>query len=106
MIDDDLVFVRPDVESWHERAACTRTDPDSHFGGPDGGTDEETRQYYNEAARRICMSCPVRRRCLREALTLDLQVGLQYGIWGGKDRRQRKALLKQRNLWREKQPAL
>jgi len=41
--------------------------------------------------RKLCVGCPVRARCLAEAL----DAGLEWGVWGGMTERQRRLLLRQ-----------
>ena len=41
-------------------------------------------------ASRVCTGCPVRAECLAEALDNRIE----YGIWGGKTERERRALLR------------
>jgi len=59
---------------WHARAACRTADPELFFtdgqGGGRGSADK---------AKAVCAGCPVTARCLRDALSRDLQ----HGIWGG-----------------------
>lgn len=46
----------------------------------------------NATAAHICGMCPVRRRCLIEAISRNEP----HGIWGGLTRKQRKALVRAR----------
>lgn len=51
-------------------------------------------------ARRICGDCPVRARCLAEALDNRIE----WGVWGGMTERERRRLLRERpdvTSWRE-----
>lgn len=43
-------------------------------------------------ARGVCMGCPVRSRCLAEAL----DGRIEWGVWGGLTERERRQLLRQR----------
>jgi hypothetical protein len=64
--------------TWQERAICREEVPDIFFpvcGDP--GTE----------ARQVCARCPVRIHCLEYAIAKD-----EWGIWGGLDRDQRRAL--------------
>ena len=64
------------AEEWHGRAACTTQDlPLFHRSNPD-------------AAKAICLRCPVRAECLHDALTHDAPTG----VWGGLTRQERRAL--------------
>lgn len=71
---------------WDVDAACSQADPDAFFVAPDGGL------RHRRMAKEICRRCPVRDRCLAEALDLDAKHGTQHGIWGGLDERERLAL--------------
>lgn len=44
------------------------------------------------AARRICADCPIKIECAERALDL----GIDFGVWGGMTERERRALKKQR----------
>ena len=43
-------------------------------------------------ARQLCMGCPVRMKCLAEALDNRIE----WGVWGGMTERERRQLLRQR----------
>jgi WhiB family redox-sensing transcriptional regulator len=66
---------------WVSKARCLSIDPDELFVGG---------KAQNKATA-ICRHCPVVTECLADAL--DNQV--EFGVWGGKTERQRRALLKQ-----------
>ena len=68
-------------ENWPLLAKCQGT-ADAMF--PDG---VEQRQ-----AREICYGCPVRNKCLAEAL----DGRIEWGVWGGMTERERRSLLRQR----------
>ena len=63
------------------KARCRSIDPDELFVG--GAAQRK--------AAVICRHCPVIAECLADAL--DNQ--MEFGVWGGKTERQRRALLKQ-----------
>ncbi|MCZ1011952.1 WhiB family transcriptional regulator [Streptomyces lydicus] len=65
---------------WSDDAACRNSDPEELFA-------DSTRQ---RRAKAICTACPVRTRCLAEAL----DNGIEFGVWGGMTERERRALLK------------
>ncbi|WP_274919606.1 WhiB family transcriptional regulator [Streptomyces sp. WZ-12] len=67
---------------WHEDAACRSADPDELFA-------DSTRQ---NRAKAICTDCPVRTKCLVEALDKRLD----WGVWGGMTERERRALLRRK----------
>ena len=75
------------LTSWRDHAECRGVDPGIFH--PD---DEEENEFSAEAAKTICMSCPVRTECLAEAL--DNQI--EWGVWGGMTERERRALLRRR----------
>lgn len=87
---------------WLTEAACLGHEPELFFpvaaghgaglnpaAGPQGGP-EHRRQV--EAALKVCAACPVRQRCLREALAAPHV----HGVWGGKTAEEREELLRQR----------
>jgi len=66
---------------WQDDAACRNDgDPDAWFAGP----GESQRQAH---AVEVCLGCPVRARCLEEALTLGLA-----GVWGATSERERRRM--------------
>ena len=66
-------------DEWQERALCAQTDPEAFFPEKGGSTRE---------AKRICLGCEVRDRCLEYALAHDER----FGIWGGLSERERRRL--------------
>ncbi len=56
--------------AWMDDALCSQVDPELFF--PEAGSS-------GADARRVCKGCPVRLRCLQDALDRDDQ----HGIWGG-----------------------
>lgn len=73
------------AEDWRDRALCRETDPEAFF--PEKGAPPRD-------AKRICMGCEVRAECLEFALA----TGQPYGVWGGASERERRKLLKARDL--------
>ena len=71
-----------DPLAWRHQAACRGLDPDLFFPG-----DEEP----GEAAKAVCERCPVRRPCLEWALATREK----EGVWGGRDERDRRRMLRQ-----------
>ncbi|MGW5679030.1 WhiB family transcriptional regulator [Streptomyces sp. NPDC003860] len=64
--------------------ACKGEDPDLFF--PVG---EGSRALFQAAeAKAICRTCPLQTTCLEEAL----QRGEEFGVWGGTDERDRRAM--------------
>ena len=71
--------------------SCGTADPDLFFGpAAELVTDYKTRVAK---AKAVCAGCPVRDACL--AYALDTRQ--EYGIWGGTDEDERRALLRQRS---------
>ncbi|TDP90525.1 WhiB family transcriptional regulator [Labedaea rhizosphaerae] len=71
------------IPSWHGEAAC-RLFPEL----ADLWHDAKAKSAEDLAVRLICAGCPVRFQCAVGAL----ERGEAYGIWGGLDRRDRKAI--------------
>jgi WhiB family redox-sensing transcriptional regulator len=73
----------PELETednqWQDRALCAQTDPEAFFPEKGGSTRE---------AKRICLGCEVKDRCLDYALAHDER----FGIWGGLSERERRRL--------------
>lgn len=63
------------ARTWHEDAACAKTDPDLHH--PDGWGKKHTAQIRD--AKLVCARCPVLDTCRQWAFTADEK----DGIWGG-----------------------
>lgn len=74
--------------SWKLDGLCLNYDLDTFF--PEGRSDSELQRRRIADLRGICEKCPVRLRCIEEALT----VGSRHGIWGGTTGRQRARILK------------
>ena len=82
--------VRVPVEhdaSWRDRAECADADPELFF------TDLKyepppTHLARVSEAKALCSRCPVTQACLTWAITM----GEEYGVWGGLDERERRAL--------------
>ena len=76
-----------DRTTWRQSAACRSYDPELFFPiGKTGRAVTETQQ-----AKAICAICPVRTHCLAFAL----ETHQDYGIWGGRDADERRALHRQ-----------
>lgn len=77
-----LFPVREELDSsWQSDAMCAQADPEAFFPEKGGSTKE---------AKRVCQDCPVRTKCLAEALKNDER----FGVWGGLSERERRALRK------------
>ncbi|WP_189112086.1 WhiB family transcriptional regulator [Pilimelia terevasa] len=70
------------IMDWPSLAACRNGDPDALF----------VQGAEQNVAKRICRSCPVQYECLADALDNRIE----FGVWGGKTERERRALLRQR----------
>ena len=75
----DAVPATDEDDQWQENALCAQTDPEAFFPEKGGSTRE---------AKRICLGCEVRDKCLEYALANDER----FGIWGGLSERERRRL--------------
>ncbi len=80
---DPTTNARPDDASWMLRARCRGMNPSVFF--PTDGVGFE-------AARQICLDCPVRAECLEYALVNRID----QGAWGGTSERERRRILRRR----------
>ena len=74
-----IVEVAPVDTVWMVEARCRDLAPAVFFPSDGPGV---------ERARRICLDCPVRSRCLDYALGHHIQ----HGVWGGTSERQRRRM--------------
>ncbi|MBW8805850.1 MAG: WhiB family transcriptional regulator [Catenulisporales bacterium] len=77
---------------WQERAACRGFGSDLFFE-----RDNElrvVRARREDAAKKVCASCPVRVECLRFAMSGPEQ----FGVWGGTTRRERAIRRRRRRI--------
>jgi len=72
---------------WTDQAAC-RGAESALFFPSDSLERKEDRRDRELAAKRLCASCPVREECLEAALNHQEK----YGIWGGYNEVERRAL--------------
>ncbi len=84
----DLTEDGVDRSAWHWRAACQGIDS-SIFFPPDRAERDEERVGREGIAKSICAECSVRPECLDHALN----VPEQFGIWGGLNEAERRALM-------------
>ena len=70
------------VRGWAQHGACVEADPDALFV-PGAAQD---------AAKKVCVGCPVIVECLADSLDNRTE----FGVWGGMTERQRRALLRRR----------
>lgn len=73
-------------ESWTDDAACTTVPVEVFYGSDEYPLTKKERLQ----AKDICLHCPVRLRCLKDSL----ETREYWGIWGGLDERERRALLR------------
>ena len=74
---------------WSEGAAC-RGNEATLFYPADSSERREERAERELMAKRICAGCDVREECLRAAVARHET----YGIWGGLNEFERRALLR------------
>jgi len=75
----DKIMIALTYPKWMIEGLCSQTDPELFF--------PEKSRRGNEA-KRICIGCPVREKCLSYALRNDER----HGVWGGKSERERSKL--------------
>lgn len=77
---------------WHRQAACVGAEEQTFFGARD--TTERPAVSMSDVARAkaICITCPVFRTCLTEALGIGAGPREEYGIWAGTSGRTRKRI--------------
>ena len=73
----------PHTNRWQLSASCREQDS-ALFFNPEGERGP-TRERRDDAAKAICLGCPVLRDCRAHALAID---GL-HGVWGGMSRADR-----------------
>ena len=71
-----------DPKAWRHQAACRGIDPDIFF---------PEHEEPGDAAKAVCLRCPVRQPCLEWALATREK----EGVWGGCDERDRRRILRQ-----------
>jgi WhiB family transcriptional regulator, redox-sensing transcriptional regulator len=77
---------------WWEMGLCRGADPGLFFPPDDDARRE--RHDREEAAKELCLQCPVRRTCLDHALA----VPEWFGVWGGTTELERKTLRQTRQV--------
>lgn len=83
---DDIInelLVADNDKAWQGRALCAQTDPEAFFPEK-GGSPRD--------AKKVCLACEVRTKCLEYALAHDER----FGIWGGMSERERRQIKRQR----------
>ncbi len=76
---------------WQWRAACRGEDSSTFFPADETETKDE-RITREQRAKSICSGCSVRIECLEYSLS----VPELYGVWGGLNETERRALLRER----------
>lgn len=71
---------------WQDEAVCKNEDPEVMFPVAMPGTDHYL--FEVAGAKAVCARCPVTSECLAYAL----RGGMEYGVWGGVDEVERRAL--------------
>ena len=71
--------------TWMAEGNCREVHPAVFFPSDGVGVD---------AARRICIDCPVKAPCLEYAL----RNRIDHGVWGGTSERERRRILRQRRM--------
>jgi len=82
-----LFAVEPEND-WRMRAACKGMDPEHFFSSDDDAANKHERAEREASAKAVCMKCEVRRDCLSYAIA----AGERYGVWGGMNAQERRAL--------------
>lgn len=72
---------------WRAMALCSDEDPDLFFPASEDIKTLADKAKVNDA-KAVCDQCPVKTRCLQEAL--DKNVG--FGVWGGTTSMERRRL--------------
>ena len=75
---------------WRDFAACVEQDLNLFFPMSTAG---QAAQRQAEAAKQVCQACPVRQSCLEWAL----EVGPEFGIFGGTTEAERRILRSRRS---------
>lgn len=81
------LFTMEPENDWRPHAACRGIDPELFFSS-DEAVNKQERQEREAAAKAVCNRCDVRAECLNYAL----EAGERYGIWGGLNAQERRAL--------------
>lgn len=84
----ELFAVEPEND-WRTQAACRTLDPDVFFTS-DSFENKQEKEERELAAKAVCDRCDVRSECLDYAL----RAGERYGIWGGMNPAERRALVR------------
>lgn len=85
-----LFAVEPEND-WRMRAACRSMDPEMFFSSEDFENKQE-RSEREAVAKAVCGRCVV----VDDCLTYALEAQERYGIWGGLNAQERRALVRKR----------
>jgi WhiB family transcriptional regulator, redox-sensing transcriptional regulator len=77
-----------DLWEWQQRGNCVNEDTELFF--LEDNARMGTKQRAEQAAKSVCLGCPVVNECLSHALN----VPEVHGVWGGKSAEERLALSK------------
>jgi WhiB family redox-sensing transcriptional regulator len=83
-------------EAWRLQAQYRDTDPAVFFTPDSERSGRGHGSFTYEKAKAHCVGCPVQDECLEHALSVP-EVD---GVWGGRDERERRAILRQRRVVR------
>ncbi len=81
------LFATEPENDWRALAACKGVDPELFFSSDDIA-DKRDRTERESVAKGVCASCSVRGACLAYAIA----AGERYGIWGGLNPQERRAV--------------
>lgn len=84
-----IAIPTPPRYGWQEDAACKGLDAGLFFGDDQERPGE--RRARERVAKKVCLSCPVRRRCHEHAMS----VPERRGVWAGLGETERAALLRE-----------
>ncbi|WP_433786955.1 WhiB family transcriptional regulator [Actinomycetospora sp. CA-101289] len=84
------------LRNWRAKAACRSVDPELFFPEP---SNEPVIKVQIAAAKAVCRRCPVRERCLADALER-----LPHGIAGGLTEQERRRLRTARGMGTGRRP--
>ncbi len=72
--------------TWMEEAVCGGAETEAFYS--------DTERFLRRLTEQYCKKCPVMNQCLEYALASEDQ----FGVWGGTTPRQRREMLKQKQL--------
>jgi WhiB family redox-sensing transcriptional regulator len=78
---------------WYEEANCKGMNGDIFF--PEVPIGISHKGLFDEA-KKVCSTCPVKKRCLDFAMAMEVNDIRRFGIWGGLTPRERDSLYKKK----------